>query len=155
MWSAPVDPGVGASLGLIRTGFVTSPPADRKAVELEGAVALAETVTQLWAEIVALRDGLRSSEAELAADIPVVARREAPAKTAERFEAILKAGAEAVGCQAAALYLLDAATTTFENACRLGPARNASCSSPLAIWPARSAISKPCWATPLSCPIPT
>ena len=114
VWSAPVDPGVGASLGLIRPGFVPPAPTARVAVPLLDAVALAETVTQLWAEIVALREGLRSREAELAADVPVVARREAPGKTAERFEAILKAGAEAVGCQAAALYLLDAGTTSLK-----------------------------------------
>ncbi len=78
VWSAPVDPGVGASLGLIRTGFVPAAPTIRAATKLEDAVALAETVTQLWAEIVALREGVQSREAELTADVPVVARREAP-----------------------------------------------------------------------------
>ena len=151
VWSAPVAPGVGASLGLIRTGFVPPAAADPAAMQMEGAVALAEAVTQLWAEIVALRDGLRSREAELAADVPVVARRETPGKTAERFEAILKAGAEAVGCQAAALYLLDAATTSLKLRA-FGACPNASCSSPPANWPARWPISKPCWATPSSCP---
>jgi len=114
VWSAPVDPGVGASLGLIRTGFVPSAPTDRSGVKLLGAVALAEAITQLWAEIVALRLAVRSREAELAADMPVVARREDAGRTAARFEAILKSGAEAVSCQAAALYLLDAATTTLK-----------------------------------------
>jgi GAF domain-containing protein len=114
VWSAPVDPGVGASLGLIRTGFVSSAPTDRAGVPLLDAVPLAETMAQLWAEIVALRQGIRSREAELAADVPVVARREDAHRTAARFEAILKAGAEAVRCQAAALYLLDAATTTLK-----------------------------------------
>jgi putative methionine-R-sulfoxide reductase with GAF domain len=114
VWSAPVDPGVGASLGLIRTGFVPSAPTDRPDAQLLAAVALAEAIAQLWAETVALRQAVRSREAELAADVPVVARREDAGRTAQRFEAILKAGAEAVHCQAAALYLLDAATTTLK-----------------------------------------
>jgi phosphoserine phosphatase RsbU/P len=114
VWSAPVDPGVGASLGLIRPGFLPPASGSAKSPGLLGAVALSEAVVQLWAEITALRKGLRSREAELGAEVPVIATRETAARTAERFEAILKAGAESVGCQAAALYLLDSETTSLK-----------------------------------------
>jgi phosphoserine phosphatase RsbU/P len=114
VWSAPVDPGVGASLGLIRPGFLPADGGGPRAVSLADVVPLAEVLAQLWGEISLLRQGLRSREAELAADIPVVGSRESAARTAERLEAILKAGAEAVGCQAAALYLLDSGTTSLK-----------------------------------------
>ncbi|HTU26441.1 MAG TPA: GAF domain-containing protein [Pirellulales bacterium] len=114
VWSAPVSPGVGASLGLISVGSSASAAADPAIVPLPQAVALAEVIAQLWGEIAALADGLRAREAELAADVPVVARSESPRQTAERFTAILQAGAAAVGCQASALYLLDSGTTTLK-----------------------------------------
>ena len=56
-------------------------PIDRSA-QLLDAVALAETIAQLWADTVALRQAVRSREAELAADVPVVARREEAGRTA-------------------------------------------------------------------------
>ncbi len=114
MWSAPVEPGVGAPLRLVkvasdhRLGGASRPVAAKK------AVALAEAISRLWSETCSLRAGLVESEAELAADIPVVVKPEEPAKAAERIAAVLKAGAEAVGCQAAGLYLLDSATTSLK-----------------------------------------
>ena len=51
----------------------------------------------------------------------MVPHREEEKHSAERLEAALLAGAEAVGCDAAALYLLDEATTELKlrNSCGL------------------------------------
>src|SRR4029078_8329686 len=84
MWSAPVDSGVGASLRLVRSNSALRdvdhghPPA-----ELPQAIALAENVVAMWTEICALRHALRQREAELATNVPVVAREEDPAHIAE------------------------------------------------------------------------
>jgi serine phosphatase RsbU (regulator of sigma subunit) len=50
-------------------------------------------------------------EAELAAGVPLVPAGDEANHLAVRLEAVLKGGAEAVGCQAAALYLLDEGTS--------------------------------------------
>ena len=115
MWSAPVNPGVGTSPGHIR---LLSPAASNSAprVPLEDAVALAEATAMLWGELLTTRRALWQREAELAAGVPLIVRQEddeAPA-LAERLEAVLRGGGEAVGCQAAALYLLDPATTELK-----------------------------------------
>src|SRR5262249_30680354 len=51
---------------------------------------------------------------ELAAGVPVASRQGEEPHLAERLEAVLKGGAEAVGCQAAGLYLLDEATSELK-----------------------------------------
>ena len=63
---------------------------------------------------------LRQREAELATGIPVVSHRDESRHLAARLEAVLKGGAEAVGCQAAALYLLDEATSQLKLRCSWG-----------------------------------
>ena len=76
---------------------------------------------------------------------------------AERLEAVIKGGAEAVGCQAAGLYLLDEAHVGAEAACRLGPARRSGCSRRpgrcAARWPIwkRWSATPSCWKTRRSC----
>jgi phosphoserine phosphatase RsbU/P len=60
------------------------------------------------------RHALREREAELAAGVPMVPHCEEEKHLAERLEAALRAGAEAIGCDAAALYLLDEATTELK-----------------------------------------
>jgi len=114
-WSAPVNPGVGATPGHLRLDPVESAllaPArtdDPKAVrQLASALAgmvgrLLETQHVLW-----------QREAELAAGVPVVSHPDETRHLAARLEAVLKGGADAVGCQAAALYLLDEATTSLK-----------------------------------------
>jgi hypothetical protein len=114
MWSAPVNPGVGASPGHIRL----LSPGQRGAagVPLEQAAALADSIGGLWSELLTTRHALWQREAELATGVPLVVRDEdelAPS-LGERLEAVLRGGAEAVGCQAAALYLLDSATTELK-----------------------------------------
>lgn len=74
------------------------PPAARK---------LARAVADVLNELLETRYALWQREAELAAQVPFVPHRAEAAQLAARLEAVLRAGAEAVGCQAAALYLLD------------------------------------------------
>ena len=57
---------------------------------------------------------LAAREAELAAGVPLVPHRREEKHLAMRLEAVLRAGVEAVGCEAAALYMLDEATTELK-----------------------------------------
>ena len=64
--------------------------------------------------VFAARHALRQREAELATFVPVVVRADETPSLATRLEAVLRGGAEAIGCQAAGLYLLDPATTELK-----------------------------------------
>jgi sigma-B regulation protein RsbU (phosphoserine phosphatase) len=83
-------------------------------IDLPQARPLALAVGGLLGEINRLRQALREREAELAAGVPVAARPNEEPHLAERLEAVLKGGAEAVGCIAAGLYLLDETTTELK-----------------------------------------
>jgi serine phosphatase RsbU (regulator of sigma subunit) len=110
LWSAPVAPGVGTSLGHLAIERAAAKPR----VPLGEAIEMAATLAQTLGELSQAREALREREAELAAGVPVVGHRDEEAHLAARLEAVLKAGAESIGCQAAALYLLDAATTELK-----------------------------------------
>src|SRR5262245_44568210 len=86
----------------------------RSAVELAQARPLALALGGILGEVNRLRRALWEREAELAAGVPVASRPDEEPHLAERLESVLKGGAEAVGCQAAALYLLDETTTTLK-----------------------------------------
>ena len=62
-------------------------------------------------ELIETRHALWQREAELAAGVPLIPHANEQAHLAARLEAIIKGGAEAVQCDAAALFLLDEATT--------------------------------------------
>jgi hypothetical protein len=62
----------------------------------------------------ALKQALWKREAELAAGVPVAARPDEPQHLAARLEAALKSGAQYLGCESAALYTLDEATTELK-----------------------------------------
>ena len=64
--------------------------------------------------MIATRHALWQREAELAAGVPLVAHAEEEKHLAARLEAVLRGGTEAVDCQAAALYLLDDATSQLK-----------------------------------------
>jgi hypothetical protein len=118
MWSAPVNPGVGTSPGHIRLLNLEGDVSlnDRAVLALEQAAPLAEAIGQMWGEVLTTRHALWQREAELAVGVPLVVRSDdtrAPS-LGQRLEAVLKGGAEAIGCQAAALYLLDPATTELK-----------------------------------------
>ncbi|MCE5266795.1 MAG: SpoIIE family protein phosphatase [Planctomycetaceae bacterium] len=84
------------------------------ATERNAAKTLAGSITNLLEEFVETRHALWQREAELAAGVPVTPHRENEKHLAARLQAVLKAGAEAVDANAAALYLLDEATTNLK-----------------------------------------
>jgi sigma-B regulation protein RsbU (phosphoserine phosphatase) len=75
---------------------------------------LALEIAGLLGEINRLRRAVWQREAELAAGVPVAARANDELHLAERLEAVLKSGAESLGCQAAGLYLLDDSTSELK-----------------------------------------
>ena len=76
------------------------------------ALELAQTIGNLADLLHRTQDTLTQREGELATAIPVVSHADQePHQLASRLEAILRGGAQAVNCQAAALYLLDDATS--------------------------------------------
>ncbi|MHB1033622.1 MAG: PP2C family protein-serine/threonine phosphatase [Pirellulales bacterium] len=115
LWSAPVNPGVGVPPGHFRIDLgslplgVSEPP-----VELPKAGELASAIAVLVGELLRTRHLLWQRDAELAAGVPLTARPDDAQHLAASLEAVLKGGAEAVGCHAAALYLLDAGTTELK-----------------------------------------
>jgi phosphoserine phosphatase RsbU/P len=113
-WSAPVNPGVGTSPGHLRLDPLDSAPANIADRSNQNIQALATAIAGMLNELQETRHALWQREAELAAGVPLVPHREEEKHLAERLEAVLKGGAEAVGCHAAALYLLDDATTELK-----------------------------------------
>ncbi len=78
---------------------------------LERVRPVAEAIGALVDELLETHGAIWQREAELAAGIPVTLREEDRHALAQRLESVLRGGAEAIGCQAAALYLLDDATS--------------------------------------------
>jgi len=83
-------------------------------IDLHQARPLALAIGSLLTEISRLKQAVWQREAELAAGVPVAARPNDEPHLADRLEAVLKGGAEALGCQAAGLYLLDEATSELK-----------------------------------------
>lgn len=114
VWSAPDEAaaaGTQVHVGLASRADDAPPPPRAAQVELPSAVELAVTLGELLAEVGQLRRALWRREADLAAGVPVSPHRNTPQHLAERLEASLAGAAQAVGCHAAALYLLDESTT--------------------------------------------
>lgn len=88
--------------------------ASRQPLELGPARQLAESMALVLQELHQTRQALLEREADLAAGVPVAARHDEESHLALRLEAILKGGAQAIGCQAAAVYMLDEATTELK-----------------------------------------
>lgn len=85
-------------------------------VEAQSAVSLAESLAATLGEAYRWSFALREREAELAAfgHFSTVSETEHSTLRAHRLSMILKAGARAIGCEAAALYLLDPETTVLK-----------------------------------------
>jgi len=113
-WSAPVNPGVGTTPGHLRLDPIDSDSATRPAVDQEAARLMAGAVAGLLGDLLAARHALWQREADLAAGVPLIPDPEEHQHLAARLEAVLRGGAEAVGCHAAALYMLDEATTELK-----------------------------------------
>jgi serine phosphatase RsbU (regulator of sigma subunit) len=101
-------------------GCLTMQPEDGQTMRLadstmglcdeQTAQELASSVADVLEELFQTRCALWQREAELAAGVPITASRDGEAHLAVRLEAVLKAAAKSVGCQAAAVYLLDEGT---------------------------------------------
>jgi len=98
-------------------GFLLLFPAagQKPLVETSAAISLAQSLAATLAEAYRWSSVLRQREAELAAfgHFPDESA-EPEGKTAKRLAAILRRGAEGIGCEAAALYLLDPETTILK-----------------------------------------
>jgi sigma-B regulation protein RsbU (phosphoserine phosphatase) len=115
LWSAPVNPGVGVAPGHLRIDLSgTSAKEDGAKSDWHATERMAGAVAELVNELVAARHALWQREAELAAGVPVTAHVNEEGHLAARLEATLQAGAEAIQCDAAALYLLDEATSQLK-----------------------------------------
>jgi len=115
LWSAPVEPGVGTSPGHIGIELLDDDDGERAPrVGSDAASDLAAAVAELLAELTRTRHALRHREADLAAGVPLAPRGNSERHLAERLAAVLRGGAEAIGCHAAALYLLDEATSELK-----------------------------------------
>lgn len=115
LWSAPVNPGVGAAPGHLRIEVGPSQRMDgQTGLTLEAAIEMGEAIATMLSDLVRAEHVLWQREAELAAGVPVVEREDCQLRLAARLEAALKGGAEAVGCKVAALYLLDTDTTVLK-----------------------------------------
>jgi putative methionine-R-sulfoxide reductase with GAF domain len=75
---------------------------------------LAQAIADILTELQATRGALQQREAELAAVVPVVARRRDEADFNHRLQAILRGTVDGLRGQAAALYLLDETTTELK-----------------------------------------
>ena len=114
-WSAPVNPGVGVPPGHLRLDPVDSAPAARGlTVDPKAVRELASALGGILAELLRTRHALWQREAELAAGVPLVPHPNEQKHLAARLEAVLRGGAQAVGCEAAGLYLLDEATSQLK-----------------------------------------
>lgn len=113
LWSAPVNPGVGVPPGHLRIDL-SGPIGESSRVDWDAAQRMAGAAAELVNELVKARFALWQREAELAASVPVGQHRDEEGQLAARLEATLRAGAKAIGCQAAALYMLDDATSQLK-----------------------------------------
>ena len=113
-WTAPIKPGVGAPVGHVRLAAIEGNSAQRTSVDRESARALASSLAGMLEELMQVRGALREREAELAAGVPLVPQANSEGHLATRLESVLRGGAQAIGCHAAALYLLDEATSKLK-----------------------------------------
>jgi len=111
-WSLAVRPGTQNESQ--RFAISVSDSVDKPALHRAAATALASALVDVIMELDQTRAALWQREAELAAGVPIAARPEEEEHLAQRLEAVLASGAQAVGCQAAALYLLDDATSQLK-----------------------------------------
>ncbi len=104
-WSMALGNGMGEA------GHLVLGDSTADAAPIERVQPLAQAVGQLVDQLLEAQSAVWQREAELAAGIPVTLRPEDQLTLAHRLETVLRGGAEAIGCQAAALYLLDDATS--------------------------------------------
>jgi len=111
-WVAPINHGTPAAPGYLILDPGTS--GSKASITAERAQQLTSALAAMLAESLQIEHALWQREAELAAGVPLVPTGNEEKHLAERLEAVLKGGAEAVGAHAAAIYLLDEATTRLK-----------------------------------------
>jgi len=117
LWSADIPQAGGRAARLVverplaTEANSANPLADMLAFENVRPLALA--IGSLLSELSKTRHALWQREAELAAGVPVTVKP-SEEHLAQRLETVLKGGVEAVGADAAGLYLLDEATTSLK-----------------------------------------
>jgi serine phosphatase RsbU (regulator of sigma subunit) len=116
-WTIAITPGEGSPPGHLRLEPLDSAlntGTARKAMEFETARALASAIAGMLDELQKTRHVLWQREAELAAGVPLVPQSDEESHLAEKLQTTLRGAAEAVDCQAAALYLIDEGTTELK-----------------------------------------
>jgi serine phosphatase RsbU (regulator of sigma subunit) len=110
-WSTPVTPGGGITPGhlILEAGSSETANANESSTR-----HLATAIGGILSDTLRLEHALWEREAELAAGVPLVPADDEGRQLARRLEFVLKGGAEAIGCQAAALYLLDEGTSQLK-----------------------------------------
>ncbi len=112
VWSTPVEPGAGIAAGRLQIDLhAGAVELGEPAIELAAAGEMAAAAASLLCELLRTQHALRQREAELAVGVPLVAERQQTRSLADRLEAVLRSAGEAIGVKAAAMYLLDDATT--------------------------------------------
>jgi serine phosphatase RsbU (regulator of sigma subunit) len=111
IWSAPIGKQGAQHVGEL---CIDANPSRAALSDADDVAALGDALAKLLDELTRTQTALWHREAELATGVPIVSRADESAELAERLEAILKSGADSLGCQAAAMYLLDAQTTTLK-----------------------------------------
>jgi phosphoserine phosphatase RsbU/P len=118
-WSAPIAGPTASDDGRLAllpcspayaAGLATPPTT----LDLESVRPLALALANLLGDVNRTKHALWQREAELAAGVPVSVRPDEQQHLAERLQCVLQGGAEALHCEAAALYLLDETTSTLK-----------------------------------------
>lgn len=120
LWHAPVHFGAQQPGGFLALG---APPRGTSGsiyrAELDGAKRMACDLADLVEQLGSVRRALARSELDWRTELRPGSGDD-PLQFAARSQAVLSGGAEGVGCHAAALYLLDAATTRLRMAASWG-----------------------------------
>ncbi|MGD0517014.1 MAG: GAF domain-containing SpoIIE family protein phosphatase [Thermoguttaceae bacterium] len=117
IWTISITPGEGSPPGHLRLEPPNSKAdagGQRRAMDFETARALALAIAGMLDELQQTRHVLWQREAELAAGVPLIPHSDEESHLAEKLQTTLRGAAEAVDCQAAALYLIDEATTELK-----------------------------------------
>ena len=115
LWSTPVEPGGDAAPAHLALDILAE-SAEGKLPRIDCTLArnLAVSLGDMLSEFLRTQNALWRREAELAAGVPLVSLGNEQHHLAQRLEAVLKGGAEAVSAQAAALYMLDEGTSQLK-----------------------------------------
>ena len=105
LWSSPVDPGVGTAPGHLRLDL-PEPREHAAEVSTDAARELADRLSLVFGQLVRTQQALVRREAELASSMALSIRSDYETHVALRIKAVLKSAAEAVGCEAAAIYMI-------------------------------------------------